>query len=115
MALLDSSSQDGNLVHWIFAAILSAFSGLFLVVGHFLKTQMDGNSIKHQKHFEHAANMSLHETDRDRAAMERDRQAIAQELIRHTEMDDKRFDRLDAKLTGIQGDIKDILKELRTR
>ncbi len=65
---------------------------------------------KHQDHYRHAMNMELHETNRDRETARRDRQSIAEELIRHSERDDDRFESFDRKLDAIGNDIKALLR-----
>ncbi len=65
---------------------------------------------KHRLHFQHATDIRMHETDRDRESASRERQAITNELIRHIERDDDRFDQMDRKIGEIAGDIKQILK-----
>lgn len=88
-----------------------AILGLMVaIIGWFLQREMDGNRVKHEKHFEHATNMEMHETDRERDAHKLERMAVSDELIRHGEQDDRRFARVETTLDDIQRDIKDILK-----
>jgi len=83
---------------------------LIAILGWFLKREMDSNREKHERHFAHSSDMSLHETDRERDAHKLDRMALAEQIIRHGEQDDRRFARVETTLDDIQKDIKDILK-----
>lgn len=64
----------------------------------------------HAEHFAHANNTDLHETNRERDAKKLEIMALTNDLIRHGDHDDKRFERLETTLDGIRDDIKDILK-----
>ena len=108
--------------------VLSTFGVLFLILGYFLKTELARNAAKHAAHYRHEVDMSVHATERDRTAVERDRTELkdqlrldadalirtqahaASELQRHQEQDDRRFDRIEVKLDILSADIKDILK-----
>jgi len=80
------------------------------ILSFWIKRYMDENDEMHSEHRRHAANMELHQTERDRQSSERERQGIADELVRHTKRDDERFDTFDKKIDGIAGDIKAILR-----
>lgn len=97
-------------VHEIFSAILIAFAGMFGVIGYLLQSKFQDDSVKHQKHFDHAADMDLHQTERDRVSLRDTLRLSSDELLRHTQQDDKRFDKIDSKMDKIGEDIKDILK-----
>lgn len=86
---------------------------LFLLIGviaFFLKREIDSNAMKHDKHFAHSTDLSLHETDRERVLAKDGLKAMADELIRHGATDDKRFEIMDNKMGVISADIKEILK-----
>ncbi len=51
--------------------------------------------------FAHMKDSTVHETNRDREAAARERQQVANELIRHIQRDDERFDTFDKKLDAI--------------
>lgn len=85
------------------------------VMAFFLKREIEGNSAKHDRHFSHAGNLELHETERERNALKDERRTLSDAVLRHSDLDDKRFGAIDTKLEHIQDDLKNILKEVVRR
>ncbi len=67
---------------------------------------------KHQEHYRHAMNINVHETDRDREAAARERQGIADDLVRDSDRNDQRFNSIENKLEKIYDEIKNILRSV---
>lgn len=89
---------------------LFALSGLFGMLWWFIRTKVASYDLQHQKHFEHASDMNLHETDRERELQNEERRSIAMQLKEHNDRDDMRFDRMENTFSEIRNDIKEILK-----
>lgn len=100
-------------VHEMFGVILAIFGWLFAVVGYFFQRKIASDREMHQKHFDHAADLELHQTERDRISIRDTLRLSADELLRHTQQDDRRFERMDSKMDEIGRDIRDILKAVK--
>jgi hypothetical protein len=87
---------------------------LIAVLAYWIKRYMDSNDRMHADHYRHSTDMSLHELDRERDSIRANavnaRIQIVDELKSHTQMDDRRFDKLETKMDGMADDIKEILK-----
>lgn len=94
---------------------LAVLGLMVAILGWFLKREIESNRVKHEKHFDHAVNLNMHENDREREAKTLEMMALSQRLNRHEDVDDKRFARLETTLDVMQKDIKDILKVVSQR
>ena len=98
-------------LHWGSDTVLLI---IIAVLGWFMKSTMNKNDAKHDKHFEHSADTSLHESDRERNLA---RESVHRELAAHDVLDNERFANLDHEVGAIsqrqliiQADVKEILK-----
>lgn len=68
---------------------------------------------KHNDHYAHATDMTLHETDRERDAKKIAGMRLDSEFLRHMDKDDERFDKMNDKLDKISASLEDVLKHVK--
>ena len=93
---------DTQLELWQILAAVVAFAMAWGVVLY----RINSHSKQHEKHFDHAGDLRLHQTPQERTAIA-DR--VAQTLDDHEALDNFRFGNLDKKVDTLQVDVKEIL------
>lgn len=99
-------------MHWGTDSVLGL---LFIALAYFVKTTLRSNQEKHVAHYKHAADLKLHETDRDREGTTRQFESLNELISRHVIEDDRRFNRTEKQLDEIGTDIKLILRQMGDR
>ena len=77
--------------------VLGALGVVVAIIGYFLDREIKSNVEKHEMHFKHAADEARHETNRDREAVQSMLRNHGDNLRRHEDQDDQRFERAEAK------------------
>lgn len=77
--------------------VLSGLGVVVAIIGYFLDREIKSNAEKHEMHFRHATDDARHETNRDREAVQSMLKAHRDNLRRHEDEDDRRFETAEAR------------------
>lgn len=77
--------------------VLWALGVVVLIIGYFLAREIRNNEEKHGMHFKHAADDTRHETNRDREVVQSMLKTHGENLRRHEDQDDQRFERSETR------------------